>query len=273
MRRLLAVLCVALPAHAIADVAAIVNGVRADSCHRSSDITAPLRREPRLDEAAQRIAGGADLESATAAADYPAKLSASIRARTLQSDGGLAQILSQRFCDIVGDAQLTEIGAYEQGAEIWIVFATPFAPPASVDPADLDREVFELINEARLRGANCGRRQFAATAALQRNDALDNAAQLHAQDMAQNNFLAHEGSSGSMPGNRATNAGFTWSAVGENVAAGQSTAREVVDTWLASTGHCENLMDPAYTATGVAHAVNNRSDKGIYWVQIFGVGP
>jgi uncharacterized protein YkwD len=260
----------ALPVCAAEDIIDIVNGVRARSCGESSRGIEPLRKEPRLDDAARQLAKGMELESATAAAQYPAKLSASIRVRTLEGEQSLARTLTQRFCDIVGDARLTEIGAYEFGAEAWLVLATPFTPSKSVDPAELDRSVLELINEARQQGRRCGRESFAATAPLQANAALQRAAQAHAQDMAENNFLGHEGSSGSLPGDRAATAGYAWSSIGENVAAGQTTAEELVGTWLASSGHCENLMSPDYTETGVAHAVNRGSDKGTYWVQIFG---
>ncbi|MEQ9561926.1 MAG: CAP domain-containing protein, partial [Woeseiaceae bacterium] len=251
-------------------MADVVNEVRATSCNASSSNIAALRSDPRLDAAARRIADGADLQSATSAVQYPARLSASIRVRTVQGDDGLANTLAQRFCDIVGDAMLKEFGVYEHGAEAWIVFATPFTPDDSVDPAELDRRVLLLINDARQRGVRCGDSEFAATIPLRADTALERAAALHAQDMAENNFLGHAGSSGSLPGERATAAGYAWSAIGENVAAGQTSAEEVVQTWLDSPGHCENLMSPDYSETGVAHAVSNRSDKGTYWVQVFG---
>lgn len=273
MRVIIMVIFVALPAYAAEDVAGIVrivNGVRAESCPGSSADIEPLRPAQRLDDAARQLADGADLTRATKAAHYPAKLSASIRVRTLRGENSLPQILAQRFCDIVGDAELTEMGFYVFGAETWLVLATPFTPPDSLDPAELDRRVLELINAARQQGRRCGRTTLAATTPLQRNNALESAAGSHAQDMAENNFLGHESSSGLMPGDRATKVGYAWSTIGENVAAGQTTAEEVVDTWLASAGHCENLMSPRYTETGVAHAVSDSSDKGTYWVQIFG---
>jgi uncharacterized protein YkwD len=271
VKRLVAMLFFsALPAWAAADIADVVNGVRATSCSESMSDIELLRKDSRLDDAARRLAEGARLESATAAAEYPAKLAASIRVRSLQGDDGLAQTLTQRFCDIVGDARLTEIGVYEHGAEAWLVFATPFTPADSVDPAELDRRVMELINEARRQGRRCGSKTLASTAPLQANAALEHAALLHAQDMAEGNFLGHAGTSDSRPEDRATAAGYAWSSIGENVAAGQTTAEEVVDTWLYSTGHCENLMSPDYTETGIAHAVSRSSDKGTYWVQVFG---
>jgi uncharacterized protein YkwD len=263
-------LFVSLPVGAAADVAGVVNNVRSASCGEFSRDIEPLRTEPRLDDAARRLSEGAGLASATAAAQYPAKLSASIRVRTLQDDDGLSRILAQRFCDIVSDARLTEIGVYELGAEAWLVLATPFTPPESADPAELDRRVLQLINKARQQSRRCGNKEFAATAPLHSSPALENAAQSHAQDMAENNYLGHESTAGGLPGDRAKAAGYVWSGIGENVAAGQTTAEEVVGTWLSSAGHCENLMSPGYSETGVAHAISRVSDKGTYWVQIFG---
>jgi hypothetical protein len=46
-------------------------------------------------------------------------------------------------------------------------------------------------------------------------------------------------------------------------------AAEVVNTWLASPGHCANLMNPRYSDMGVAYAVNPDSEKVIYWAQVF----
>jgi uncharacterized protein YkwD len=270
MRAILSLVFASLPGYAVADVIELVNGVRVGPCRDSSVAVAPFRHEQRLDDAARRIADGADLEAATSAANYPARLSASIRVRSVQPDDGFEQTLAHRFCDVVGDARLAEIGYFEHGAEVWLVFASPFAPAESADPAELYRRVLQLINEARLKGVNCGDESYAATTALQENAALKDAAQSHAEDMATHNFLGHGGSSGSLPGDRAKTFGYAWSAIGENVAAGQSTAEEVVDTWLASASHCENLMSPAYSQTGIAHSTSNSSDKGIYWVQLFG---
>lgn len=270
MRLLTVLVLTVLPVLALADVADIVNNVRVTSCNVAASGTPLLRSERRLNEAAQHLADGASLESATTDANYGAKLSASVRIRTLLGEEGLIHMLTQRFCDIVGDARLTEIGAYQYGAETWLVLATPFTPAESVDVAELDQHVLELINESRQQARRCGRTEFASTTPLQKNAALERAAQAHAQDMAANNFLAHAGSSGSKPGDRATLAGYDWSTYGENIAAGQTTADEVVATWLASSGHCETLMNPHYTETGIAHAINRNSDKGTYWVQIFG---
>lgn len=57
-------------------------------------------------------------------------------------------------------------------------------------------------------------------------------------------YFAHLTPEGLTPGGRITGAGFAWSAVAENIALGQPTAREAVKDWLASQGHCVNLLSP-----------------------------
>jgi len=44
----------------------------------------------------------------------------------------------------------------------------------------------------------------------------------------------------------------------------------VLEGWLASPGHCANLMNPAYTELGAAYAVDPQSDAAIYWTAMFG---
>ncbi|MDO9408351.1 CAP domain-containing protein [Patulibacter sp.] len=92
------------------------------------------------------------------------------------------------------------------------------------------------------------------------------AAQRYAEDMATRGFFAHESPEGTDPGQRLTIAGFGWSAFGENIAAGQRTAREVMTAWLDSKGHCENLMTPMFTVAGFGIAAGF---DGPYWVQEF----
>jgi uncharacterized protein YkwD len=53
------------------------------------------------------------------------------------------------------------------------------------------------------------------------------------------------------------------------VGTGQTTAEEVVNTWIESPGHCANLTNPRYTATDVAYAFNPACEKGIYCAQVF----
>lgn len=268
IRAALVMMPVLAPAGA-ADVPGIVNAIRSDGCADLPALQQPLRSSATLDEAARRSSDGKTLDIALAQSGYPAKRSASIHVRTTSGETGIARVLRQRFCDIVMDPTLQEIGIFGSGDEVWMVLAQRLAPPPGEDARSAARRVLELINEARQEARRCGRNEFDATRPLRRSAELERAARAHANDMAAHSFLGHEGSDGSMPAGRASRAGYAWISVAENVAAGQTTAEDVVDTWIASAGHCENLMDPRYSESGVARATNPDSEKVIYWVQVF----
>jgi len=90
--------------------------------------------------------------------------------------------------------------------------------------------------------------------------------------MASKNFFSHTGSNGSSVGDRATAAGFNWTAVGENIAAGTSysAVSAVLQGWINSPGHCANLMRSSYRELGAAKVSNPSSTYNVYWTQVFG---
>jgi uncharacterized protein YkwD len=97
------------------------------------------------------------------------------------------------------------------------------------------------------------------------NAKLSKAAQDHSADMASHQNMSHTGSDGSDPGQRITNAGYTWSAYGENVAFGYSTPEAVMAGWMSSPGHKRNILDCGFKEIGVGLA-----QPGSYWTQDFG---
>ena len=138
--------------------------------------------------------------------------------------------------------------------------------------ADFEAEALRLINAYRAAGAQCGSSgSFAATTPLAWNAALTQAALVHADDMLARNFFSHTGSDGRSAGDRATAAGYVWRTVGENIAAGQPTVAVVVAGWMASPGHCANLMQPAFRDIGMV-CVNGvaSSTYRSYWAQSLG---
>ena len=58
--------------------------------------------------------------------------------------------------------------------------------------------------------------------------------------------------------------------VAENIAAGRSTAQAVVDDWMQSTGHCQNIMNSGLRVIGIGYAFNQSSTYSHYWTQNFG---
>lgn len=132
--------------------------------------------------------------------------------------------------------------------------------------ANFQAELMQRINAYRASGASCGSYgSFAPTTALTWSDPLQGAAARHSKDMATKNFFSHTGSDGSNAGTRITQAGYSWSTWGENIGAGYGTVQAMVDGWMASPGHCANLMRPAFKHVGVACVSNNTSTYKKYW--------
>ena len=61
-------------------------------------------------------------------------------------------------------------------------------------------------------------------------------------------------------------AGVSYRAAGENIAKGQRTPEQVVDGWMKSDGHRENLLSADFGRLGVGYHVENGRT---YWVQLF----
>lgn len=266
-----AALVLILPPAMAADLVDVANIVRMRHCGDASLADKPLAANTQLDSAAKAVADGADVTDAIPGAGYRAKSSASIRVKTSRGrDDAVAKQLSDHFCHLVADPEFADIGVFRRGKEVWLLLANGAPLPHQDDAAFLD-SVLEHLNLIRAEGGRCGGTEFPPSRPLKRSAALDEAARIHASDMAQNSFLAHTGSDGGNPGDRATRAGYEWRVVAENIAAGQTSAEDIAATWLDSPGHCENLMDGKYSETGIAYALNPGDGRDIYWVQLYAV--
>jgi uncharacterized protein YkwD len=135
--------------------------------------------------------------------------------------------------------------------------------------ATINARVVELVNAARSNSRRCGSERFAAAPSLSVSKKLSEAATDHARDMARKKYFEHRGSDGSEPRDRVLRAGYQSRLTGENIAYGPESAEEVVAGWLASPGHCANIMDPRFQNIGVGLATGRKRGQ-IYWVQTFG---
>ena len=88
--------------------------------------------------------------------------------------------------------------------------------------------------------------------------------------MAENNFFSHAGSDGLQVDARATAAGYAWTSVGENIAAGipLKAVADAVQGWINSDGHCANMMNPNFEHIGVGFYPGGT--YGTSWTQTFG---
>jgi len=128
----------------------------------------------------------------------------------------------------------------------------------------------QLINDARAVARSCGSDDYEATEPLSWNTTLAETALGHSTDMADNNFFSHTGSDGLNASARATEAGYFWRTVGENIAAGRSVAEATVQDWLDSPGHCRNIMNPAFREVAVACVEDSGADYRYYWTNMLG---
>jgi uncharacterized protein YkwD len=129
----------------------------------------------------------------------------------------------------------------------------------SMNPAaPVQQQVLALVNQNR-RNGGCGN--------LSLDRRLIAAAYDHAADMARRGYFAHESPNGDGSSDRMSEAGYRWSRYGENIARGQDSAYEVVDGWMHSPVHRENIMDCRLHQMGIGLAF--APDKMPYWVQDF----
>ena len=102
-----------------------------------------------------------------------------------------------------------------------------------------------------------------------RSNKLEKLASEYACRMVEDGFFDHtDPMTGEGPGDRAYAADYKYYAIGENLAAGQPTAAEVMKVWMESPAHRENILDPRWSEIGIG--VRNGGEYSIYWVQEFG---
>jgi len=227
----------------------------------------PLASDPRL---VLPATGSIDLGTALSQASYPMVNVQAITLSGPQNAQAAMKAVQESFCQVVLNPQYIDIGVNQQGRDWRIVLARPLLAARLGDWQAEGQQLLTMINSARSQQRQCGTQAFNAAGPLAWNAILGDVSLTHSRAMANQNFLDHVDRDGRTPGDRAELAGYAGQASGENIAAGQDTARKVVDGWLASPGHCANLMNPQYSEMGAAYATDPKSDAGIYWTAMFG---
>jgi uncharacterized protein YkwD len=122
----------------------------------------------------------------------------------------------------------------------------------------LQRAVVCLINQRR--------RQFGLPG-LHADQRLNRSAQGWTNTMVRFRDFSH----GSDFAARISAVGFRWSNAGENIATGYRTPTSVVRAWMASTGHCQNILSPVYRQVGTGVSVRGIASAAGTWTQDFGL--
>jgi uncharacterized protein YkwD len=106
---------------------------------------------------------------------------------------------------------------------------------------------------------------------LRMDEKLQRAAQWMSDDMAAEDYLSHRDSRGRDPFERMAAFGYDYNTdKAENVAAGQRTAAEVLQSWQSSKTHSRNMLDPHFTVIGIGFSYTRNSKYGWYWATSFG---
>lgn len=262
----------ALPAGASsgAELVALINAYRAnpEPCNgRRVAAMGPLSGHPAL--SGVRISTGTILESALEARGYAVENAEAISVSGTGEPGAVMLLMKQKYCATLLNARFQTIGALRSG-EIWQVVLAEPTPALTLAPwPQAGQALVAAVNRARSQARTCGQRRFDAAGPLAWQAELGNAAFAHSGDMATRRFLKHQGSGGTLAGDRATAAGYRWRTVGENIAVGYPSVDEVMEGWLSSPGHCANIMDARFTQMGAAYAIAAERPR-VYWTQVFG---
>ena len=249
-----------------ADPLSAVQTIREGGCGGTLPAARPLTHNALLDRAAQQWAAGNSIANAAERSGYAAQAAAGVHISGPES--ATIQLIRKSGCGTLTDRGMHDIGLYRRGLDTWLVLASAYVVPARSQAPVLASRALQLVNEVRARGARCGERSFGPAPPVKLSGTLANVALGHANDMAVHNYFEHQDLSGHSPADRVRAVGYQEKLVGENIAYGPKSADEVVQGWLDSPGHCENIMDPRFAEMGIAYAAGQASKHGLYWVQV-----
>lgn len=118
--------------------------------------------------------------------------------------------------------------------------------------------VLKLVNEERAK-QGLGK--------LTLSTKLNEVAFAKSKDMAVNRYFSHQSPTYGSPFDMLKKFGVSYRSAGENIAAGQRTPQEVMNSWMNSSGHRANILNNNYTELGVGYYKGG--SYGHYWTQTF----
>jgi uncharacterized protein YkwD len=249
-----------------ADTLSAVQVLREGGCGGVLPAAQPVHHSPLLDGAAEQWAAGLSPEAAAKRSGYEAQTVAGVHISGPES--AAVQLLRRSACRTVTNRALEEVGIYHRGLDTWLVMASAYVVPVRSRAPVLAEQALRLVNEARARGTRCGERSFGPAPPMRLSETLAGVALGHASDMAEHNYFEHVDAAGRSPADRVRAVGYREKLVGENIAYGPQSVEEVVQGWLDSPGHCENIMDPRFAEMGLAYAPGQAARRGLFWVQL-----
>ncbi|MCU0914344.1 MAG: CAP domain-containing protein [Planctomycetes bacterium] len=210
------------------------------------------------------------------------------------SSGGGPVIVQARDEWGAADVQAFELGSSQAGTQ-------PMLTGAPVDgyPNLFERRVLVYTNAVRMApqqyrdkymagfqpNPQAILRTYGSVEPLYYEPQLNRSARFHARDMAANGCFQHDSCDGTSWSARIWSYYPEARAIGENIGAGQSSAKSLVDGLLcdavggqcaqdrtAQAGHRTNIMSSGFNLVGAGYAPDTKSTWRHYWVQDFASG-
>ena len=119
-------------------------------------------------------------------------------------------------------------------------------------------EVLNLVNKERKANG---------LKPLTLNKELSNVANIKSRDMIEKGYFDHTSPTYGSPFDMMKKFNISYNTAGENIAMGQKTPSEVMNSWMNSSGHRANILNSTYTELGVG--IQKDSNGTIYWTQMF----
>lgn len=130
-------------------------------------------------------------------------------------------------------------------------------PSTKLELTRLEQEILDRTNAERKR---------AGLPAFEAHPTLMKLARDHSATMARLDQLGHE-LEGKSFDKRIKESGYRFTGAGENVAKGQATAEQVLDSWMKSAGHKANILNARFTRIGIGFAASKSGSP--YYTQVF----
>mgnify|MGYP001072368275 CR=1 FL=1 len=124
--------------------------------------------------------------------------------------------------------------------------------PEPIISKQIIQEKTNLTNEGIFNWTNFYRKQNGLLN-LTLSQKLSDIATLRAKDMFEKQYFSHYSPIGIGAPQIADNLNYEYIAIGENIALGNfKNDKDLVDAWMLSPGHRENILNPKYTDIGIA---------------------
>ena len=155
----------------------------------------------------------------------------------------------------VGTSEVISVNSHIKNPDLIYPGDKISIPKSDLSVESEEKEVVRLVNKIRVENG---------LSELSQDWQLSRIARFKSQDMKDKNYFSHESPTYGSPFEMMKSFGITYRYAAENIAKGQTSAQNVVNAWMNSSGHRKNILNPYFTKIGVGYV-----KSGNYWTQMF----